>query len=109
MRARELLDEDYNQNLQSDIENLLMVAKGSGSYEVKTQNIVGQLRNMGYAVDQNSIIPLLSSMPSVMNASPESVSLTRPEGNSAGGDFDDPTENSADKVNDMAQKATDIG
>lgn len=107
MRARELLDEDYNQSLQTDLENLLMVAKGSGAYEIKTAQVVQQLRNMGYAVDANSLIPILSSNPAVMQASPKSISITRPVG--SGVDIEDPGEDSAEKVDDMAQKATKIG
>jgi hypothetical protein len=79
MRARELL-EDYNQSLESDLENLLIAAKGNGIQEVQTQDIVDQLYKMGYSVDVNSIMMLLSNSPTVMNATPEMITLTAPEG-----------------------------
>jgi hypothetical protein len=106
MRARELL-EDYNQSLQSDVNNLLIAAKGNGVQQVKTKDIVDQLYGMGYSVDVNSIMSLLNNNPSVMNATPEMINMTAPEGASAGADGNG--EDSADHVNDMAMKANSIG
>ncbi len=105
MRARELLQEDYNQNLQSDLNNILIGAKGAGTSEVQTQDIVDQLYAMGYAVDVNSIIPLLSNNPAIQNATPEMIVMTSPEGASNAGN----TQDNAAQVSDMAQKATKIG
>jgi hypothetical protein len=102
MRAREFLQEDYNQNLQSDLSNILIGAKGSGVSQVETKDLVNQLYSMGYAVDIISIISLLSNNPVVQNATPEMVVLTSPEGASA-----DNTEDSADRVSDMAQQAVE--
>jgi hypothetical protein len=63
---------------------------------------------MGYAVDVNSLMPLLSRNPVVLNATPQSIKLTPPEGSnptdSSGG-----AEDSASQVSDMAAKATKIG
>jgi hypothetical protein len=106
MRARELF-EDYNQNLLSDLTNLLIGAKGSGATEVKTQDVVNQLYGMGYAVNVNSIITLLGDNPAVMNATPEMITLTQPEGTASG--MGDDQENSEDQVADMAQQATQKG
>lgn len=106
MRARELL-EDYNQSLESDLSNLLIAAKGNGAQEVKTQDIVDQLYKMGYSVDINSVIPMLSNNPAVMNATPEMVSMTTPDGASAGDETGG--QDSASKVSDMAAKANTIG
>jgi hypothetical protein len=107
MRARELLQEDYNQSLESDLSNLLIAAKGNGAQQIKTQDIVKQLYGMGYAIDVNSIIPLLSENPAVMNATPEMITMTEPDGagNSAGSAGQD----SAAKVSDMASKASSLG
>jgi hypothetical protein len=107
MRARELLQEDYNQQLESDLTNLLVGAKGSGASEVKTQDLVNQLHNMGYAVDVNSILSLLSNNPTVMNATPEVINMTQPEGSAQGPAG--PTQDSAARVGDMAQKANTLG
>lgn len=109
MRAREILqeDENYNQSLESDLNNLLVGAKASGAQSIETQAIVQQLYGMGYAVDVNSIMTLLSNNPAVMNATPEQITMTPPEGSTqgaAGG-----TQDSASRVSDMAQKANSIG
>ena len=104
MRAREILQEDYNQSLESDLNNLLVGAKGNGAQQVSTQDIVDQLYSMGYSVDINSIIPLLGNNPTVMNATPEMIVMTAPEGMSDTDGADG--EDSASRVSDMAAKAT---
>lgn len=106
MRAREILQEDYNQNLESDLNNILVGAKGSGATNVNTQDVVDQLYGMGYAVDVNSIIQLLSNNPTVMNATPEEITMTSADGASSGIEHD---QDSASQVSDMAQKATAKG
>jgi len=107
MRAREILEENYNQSLESDLNNLLIGAKGSGAQEIETQDLVIQLQGMGYAVDENSIMTLLSRNPAVLNATPTMVRMTGPEGTEQGGG--DPSQDTAAKVSDMASKATKIG
>lgn len=108
MRAREILQEDYNESLQSDLNNILIAAKGSGAHQVKTQDIANQLYSMGYSVDINSIMQLLSNNPVVANATPEMINMTQPDGASATGDTSN-GESSADHVQDMAMKASKIG
>ena len=105
MRARELF-EDYNQSLESDLNNLLIGAKGNGAQQLRTQDVVDQLYSMGYSVDINSIMSLLSNNPAVMNATPQMINLTSPEGVEGGGTSD---QDSASRVSDMAAKATKIG
>jgi hypothetical protein len=107
MRAREIVQEDYNQSLESDLNNLLVGAQGFGAGEVNTQDIVNQLYQMGYSVSVNSLMPLLSRNPMVMNATPQMIKFVAPEGTgSSGGDAD---QDSASRVSDMASKATKIG
>ena len=107
MRAREILDENYNQSLESDLNNLLVGAKGSGAEQINTQDLVVQLNGMGYSVSSSSLMLLLSRNPLVTNATPTVVNLSPPEGAGAGGG--DGTEDTAAKVSDMAAKATKIG
>jgi hypothetical protein len=107
MRARELIQEDYNENLESDLSNLLIAAKASGAANIDTQAVVDQLYGMGYAVNANSIMLLLSRNPVVLNATPQSITLTQPEGTSQSGG--DPSDDAGAKVSDMAAKAVDIG
>lgn len=104
MRASEFLFEDYTQNLDTEINNLLIGAKGNGAADINTQDLVTQLQRMGYSIDINSLMPMLQNNPVVMNATPESITLTSPEG--GGGNA---TQDSAAKVSDMASKATKIG
>lgn len=103
MRILELF-EDYSQNLETDLTNILVGTKGAGSYEINTQDVVDQLYSMGYSVNVNSIISLLSNNPVVLNATPEIINLTKPDGISA-----DDEQDTAEYVSNMAQKATKIG
>jgi len=104
MRAREILDEDYNQSLESDINNLLIVIKGNGVTEISTQKLVDKLQASGYSVSADSLITLLQNNPVVMNVTPEFVELSPPESWTTGGQ----TQDNAAQVSDMAQKATNI-
>lgn len=103
MRAREIIEEDYNQSLDSDLMNLLINAKGNGKSQIKTQDIVNQLDNMGYAVDINSVISLLSGNSAVINVTPETIVLTSQDSKSS-----DDSQDSAARVSDMAAKASKL-
>lgn len=107
MRAREILDEDYHQSLESSLNDYLVGAKGAGMQQIDTSKLVAQLQGMGFSVDENSIIPLLSNNPSVANATPSIIQLIGNEGVASSGDSSE--QDSAARVRDMAQKATDIG
>lgn len=106
MRAREILQEDYNASLKSDLDNLLTAAAGNGATDVSTIDVANQLQAMGYSVNQNSIISLLSTSPIVLNATPDQITLKSPDGAEASASD---TEDSADRVSDMAMNATNIG
>ncbi len=105
MRAKEILYEDYSQRLDSDLNNLLIGAKGNGAQDINTQDLANQLQGMGYSVDTNSLMTMLQNNPIVMNATPESITLTGPENSTGGGQ----TQDNAARVSDMASKATKIG
>jgi hypothetical protein len=107
MRAREILGEDYNASLQSDLNNLLVAAKANGSTSINTVDLVNQLYSSGYSVSIQSVIPMLTSNPMVMNVTPDTVELASPS--VAGADQSQQTQDSAAQVTDMAQKATKIG
>ena len=108
MRAREIIQENYQESLESDLSNILVGAKGSGATDINTQDLVSQLSGMGYAVDKNSIMVLLSRNPMVLNATPQNVHLTEPEGAGEMG-AGSGAQDSASQVSDMAAKATKIG
>ncbi len=105
MRAKEFLFEDYNQRLDSDLTNLLIGAKGNGATNIDPVALANELQNMGYSVDEISIMALLQNNPNVSNASPDGITLTG--GEDAGGG--EQGEDSASRVSDMAQDATDLG
>lgn len=107
MRAREILQEDYSLSLESDLNNILIGAKGAGASEINTQDVVSQLHGMGYSVDVNSIMTLLSNNPAISNATPEQITLAPPEGATMGPD--DNQEDSAAQVSALAQTAAQKG
>lgn len=106
MRAREIIEEDYTQSLDTDLGSLLVGAKGSGSNSIPTQQVVVQLQRMGYAISVDSLTVMLQDNPMVMSITPDIITLSTPEG---GETIDANPEDNASKVSDMAQDATDLG
>jgi hypothetical protein len=102
MRLWEILKEDYNVNLESDIQNLLIGIKGVGINSIETSRLVSKLNAMGYTVDVESIIPLLAGSPNVTSATPEEVIMQSNDVQQ------DNADDSADKVSKLAQDATNI-
>src|SRR5215471_20739785 len=99
MRLREILVEDYNSQLQSDLDNLLVGAKASGVDNINPEVVVRQMQKMGYSIDVDSLLTLLQDNPAIENASPESIHLTQDEAGVSGS-----AEETHSKVNTMAQK-----
>jgi hypothetical protein len=106
MRAREILQEDYQQSLVSDLQNLLVGAMGSGAKELRTSDLVSQMRDMGYSVSPNSIMAVLNNMPMVSNSTPQMINLVEPESTDMEGEAGE-EDDSAEQVKAMAQQATD--
>lgn len=103
MRLRDILNEDYSENLDSDLTNLLLNAKSMGHDELKTSDLVRQLRSMGYSsVDMNSIQSLLQNSPAVMSSNDGSISLNAQSPETDSG------EDSAAKVKQLANKASGL-
>lgn len=105
MRAREILDEDYAQNLESDVSNLLIGVKGNGVTSLPMDALVSSLQNSGYSVTADSLMMLLQNNPIIANVTPEEIHLMEPE---TGGDMEGQIDgqDSAERVSDMAQTAT---
>ena len=101
MRLKEFLLEDYAGNLNSDLNNLLVASKGTGTTEIRTSLLVNQLQQMGYSVNKNSILSALNDNPMIASATTDVIKLVEPEV-SAYGDEDD----AALRVKDMAQRAS---
>lgn len=104
MRAREILDEDYNQNLESDLTNILVSVKGNNINRIPTAKLVDKMQQSGYSVTADSLIQLLQDNPVVSNASQDYIVLNPSETSVSGED----TEDSAEQVSDMAQAATNV-
>lgn len=104
MRLKELLHEDYNQQLSSDLNNILVGAKAAGLEDVNTGAVVRNLQRMGYSVDIDSLVVLLQDNPIVQSVSPTGIRLTAGETSSI-----DDVEDSAEQVDQMAQKAAQKG
>jgi len=104
MRAKEFLSEDYNNDLEADLNNLLVGAKGSGAQKIGTAQLVSQLQAMGYSVDEVSLTNLLQQNPIVASANPQEIAFSQPQMTAGAGSQDN-----ASKVNTLAQKATKIG
>jgi hypothetical protein len=107
MRIREILQEDYTERLESDLNNLLISAKGSGSEALNTNDLVAQLQQMGYSVNANSILTLLSTNPNVTSATPKVINLQSPEDDQAQASSGSGQDN-ADHVSSLAQKANTL-
>ena len=105
MRAREILDEDYNQSLASDLNNILIGAKASGIVDIKPDVIVRQMQKMGYSIDTGSLMTLLQDNPTVLNASPENIHMAGPDEAGVGGSVAD----TQSTVSSLAQTATSKG
>lgn len=103
MRIRELLREDYQSQLNSDVTNILVGAKGQGIDNIPTTALVQQLQKMGYSVDVDSLISLLQDNPAVQNASPEGIRLNGTDGST---DTAGSPEDTEMHVDSLAQKAT---
>ena len=105
MRAKEIILEDYTQQLESDVMNLIVGEKAAGITHIDTNKLVNRLQGMGYSVTANSLVSLLQNNPAVLNSSPTVIRLDTSESNN---DADNSTpQDSAASVSDMAQKATD--
>jgi len=103
MRAKEFLFEDYTQRLDSDLNNLLVGAKGNGATTIETSALANELQRMGYSINVNNIVGLLQNNPNITNVTPEEITLT------GGENINDMGQDSAEKVKDMARNASKLG
>lgn len=121
MRLVELLAEDYTNNFISDMEDILIQAKARNIYEIPTKHIVDMLFGSGYSVNIDSILPVLSQSPMVIQADQQKTMIQGSDemigaqqshnpGNQdpAQGQEKDAGEESSSRVADMAQSALDL-
>lgn len=63
MRYHQLVFESqYIENLKDEIINLLSMSKSHGLNKIKTAMLVKDLKNIGYDIDEKSILPLLDEI-----------------------------------------------
>lgn len=76
MRIHEILKEQsYASQVSTSVSDLLASAKASGLKEIPTQKLINALKNIGYNVSVDNIMPILGENPFVKSATPTSIEL----------------------------------
>lgn len=109
MRAYELFESDYNEDLRSEVITLLTAVSAEGVNEVNTNNLLLDLEAQGYAVDEQSLLELLNTLEIVAQATPETIQISTSDADMMVGD--DAEEVAADRVDNLAtdQATKDLG
>ena len=102
MRIVELLVENYTQDMESDLDNLIVAAKARGINQLKTSELVTQMVQLGYDINPNSLMTIISNNPAIQTATPMDIQLVPPD--DAGVSGADDAEQTQDKVAQMARK-----
>jgi hypothetical protein len=99
-----MTEDDYSQNLEDDITNLLVAISAEGIAEVDMDQLKTDLQNMGYTIDTKSLFNIVSNLPVVSNASYNKIELVTDVDTSG----DDPAQDTEDDdqktVDDLADK-----
>jgi len=101
MKASELFDRDYTEDLRSEIITLLTAASAQGYDEIDTHNLVLDLEEQGFAVDEESLLDILDELDVVSTATPEKITIATSDADAMVGD--DARDIEADRVDNMAQ------
>lgn len=109
MRFRELVESDYMTDLRTEIITLLTTISAEGIDEVDTQNLLVDLEEQGYAIDEESLLEILDSIEIVSSASAETIQISTSDVDMMVGqdaEFVDPA-----RVDSLATKqaTTDLG
>ena len=107
MRARELFREsDYLEDLRSEVITLLAAVSAEGINQVDTQNLLRDLEQQGFAIDEQSLLGLLDEIEIVQTASSDTIEIATSDVDMMVGQDADEIE--ADRVDSLAtKKATD--
>lgn len=106
MRAFELFESDYNDDLRSEVITLLTAVSAEGIDEVNMQNLLLDLESQGYAVDVQSLLDLLSTMEIVVTANKDKIQIATSDEAMMVGDGSE--EIAQDRVDNLATaQATD--
>ena len=103
MRFAELFENDYTDDIQSEIITLLATVSATGVKEVKTSNLLKDLLNMGYSVDEDTLLEILDDLDIVATANKDDISISTSDMSAfdmaIGSDSPDP-----DRVGRLAKK-----
>jgi len=75
MRIRELLNENYVEQVVSDTNTLIATLKSQGKTQISTESLVAQLMKMGHNVNVHSIMSVLEQCPFVTSFTPTTIEL----------------------------------
>jgi len=109
MRFKELFDSNYNQDLHSEVITLLTAVSAEGVDEIHTKNLLNDLESQGYAIDEETLLDLLSDMEIVSLATSDKITIATSDVDAMVGDEVDGIER--DRVDNMAtsQATKDLG
>jgi len=109
MRVTELYENDYIEDLRSEVITLLTAVSAEGIDEIDTQNLLNDLEQQGFAVDDQSLMELLHTIEIVSVATPEKITIATTDADAMVGD--EAGEMAADTVDNMAtnQATKDLG
>jgi hypothetical protein len=100
MRLFELYENDYNEDLRSEVITLLTAVSAEGIVEISTQNLLNDLEQQGFAVDAESLMLLLADMKIVGKATDETITISTTDADHMVGAQTDDVK--ADRVDNMA-------
>jgi hypothetical protein len=109
MRLFQLYENDYNEDLRSEVITLLTAVSAEGISEISTQNLLNDLEQQGFAVDAESLLLLLGDMEIVSAATDQKISISTIAADKMVGAQTDDVK--ADRVHNLAsrQATKDIG
>ena len=100
MKLIEILTENYANELETAVNDLIITAKGTGIESIPTNKIISQLNNMGFTVSKNTILDLLNKVKGIDSATLDTVDLVKDMEMSTGHD----DEKNKDTVDRLAKK-----
>lgn len=97
--------EEYSQELQDDITNLLVAISAEGIGEVDMDQVKVDLQNMGYNIATKDLFDIVSNLPIVSNASYNKIELNTDADTTGDDAAEQDTEDDDQKtVDDLADK-----
>ena len=100
-----VMAEDYSQELQDDVTNLLVAISAEGIGEVDMDQVKVDLQNMGYNIATKDLFDIVSNLPIVSNASYNKIELNTDADTTGDDAAEQDTEDDDQKtVDDLADK-----